>query len=169
MPPDLHSGKYVSIPGLRMSSTEPVYLEEAALKEPRMESIEQQYIELHPSLLRFLMGFGVPRHDAEDITHDTFVKSLRRPSFNRVDNLFHWLCTCAKNLAITRHQRSRRELLFSRDHWLQWERTIASPEYDVHTRGVSGPDPFLQPQGAYCHQSAPCEPPAFVRVCMFGK
>lgn len=99
-----------------------------------LNCIEDQYAELQPSLLQFLMGFGVGKQDAEDITQDTFVKSLRRSSPNRIDNLFHWLCTCAKNLAITRHHRSRRELFFSRERWVRWEQSIASPGRDALRR-----------------------------------
>lgn len=120
------------------------YEQESALKglpsldvssaESMRMALELQYPELQPSLVRFLVGFGVARSDAEDITQDTFLKSLRRRSSTRIDNLFHWLCTCAKNLAITRFHRSRRELLVARECWSRWEATIASPACSALTR-----------------------------------
>lgn len=87
-----------------------------------------EFTQLRPELLRFLIGFGVNGQDAEDITHDAFLKSLHRTSTSKIDNLFHWLCTCAKNLAITRYHRARREVLISPEHWQFWEGSLPHPD-----------------------------------------
>lgn len=84
--------------------------------------IEDVYVYRKRDVIRFLVGFGVNPAEAEDITQEAFLRALR-PSVGATqpNNLFRWLLACAKNLAINKHHRSRREVSAGASSWEQWE------------------------------------------------
>ena len=61
-------------------------------------------------LLRYLIGIGLPSHDAEEIVQETFLALFQhlRDSKPR-DNLRGWLFRVAHNLGLKRRQLSRRD------------------------------------------------------------
>lgn len=95
------------------------------------KALEVTYIDRRQDLLRFLHHYGASHADAEEITQDVFVRAMA-PTRGIPDNLFAWLLTCAKNLAIKRHQRSQRESTMSDVRWRIWETRSADERVDVH-------------------------------------
>ena len=59
---------------------------------------ESIYKEYAPQVYRYLLKIGCPPQDAEDITHDTFVKALLHiEQYRGEGKLSIWLCQIAKN------------------------------------------------------------------------
>lgn len=76
-------------------------------------------------MLRYLVRMGVNILEAEDIVQDVFVHVVNDANKKRPGNLFWWLLTCAKNLAVNRYRKGKRETLVSAQLWKQWESCIA--------------------------------------------
>lgn len=95
------------------------------------KALEVTYIHRRQDLLRFLHHYGASHTDAEEITQDVFVRAMA-PTRDIPENLFAWLLTCAKNLAIKRHQRSQRESTMSDVRWRIWETRSADQRVDIH-------------------------------------
>jgi RNA polymerase sigma factor (sigma-70 family) len=99
------------------------------------KELETLYVIRRPEMIRFLVRIGVDAVEAEDITQEVFLNAFDGPSNQkRPDNLFHWTLACARNLAISRYQRGKREVLAPAERWKCWEKTLAgdnSTEPDV--------------------------------------
>ncbi len=90
------------------------------------KELETLYLIRRPEMIRFLVKFGVDAVEAEDITQEVFLNAFDGPkNRKRPENLFHWTMTCARNLAINRYQRGKREILAPAERWKNWEKTLA--------------------------------------------
>lgn len=80
--------------------------------EPRLASramsLEQLYAEHAPQVLRWAARLGGTSVDAEDITHDVFLKASELlPALPADANVLGWLYTLTRNAAINRRRRER--------------------------------------------------------------
>ena len=80
--------------------------------EPRLcarpRSLEQVYAEHAPQVLRWAARLGGTSVDAEDITHDVFLKASELLSALPAEaNVLGWLYTLTRNAAINRRRRER--------------------------------------------------------------
>ncbi len=90
--------------------------------------IETLYAIRRPELIRFLIRFGVDAAEAEDIAQESFLRAFREAKRGKhPDNLPAWVTTCAKNLAIDRMHKSRREMLVSSSLWEEWKKQLPTP------------------------------------------
>ena len=72
---------------------------------------ESTYKEYAKQVHRYLTKIGCPSQDAEDITHDTFVKALLSIHQYRGEaKLSVWLCQIAKNTWLNQLKKQKREL-----------------------------------------------------------
>ncbi len=75
------------------------------------EYFESTYKEYAKLVYRYLLRIGCPSQDAEDITHDTFVKALHSIHQYRGDaKLSIWLCKIAKNTWLNQLKKQKKEL-----------------------------------------------------------
>lgn len=94
-------------------------------EQSHAKELETLYLIRRPEMIRFLVRFGVDAVEAEDITQEVFLNAFDGPkNQKRPENLFHWTLTCARNLAITRYKRGRREMLAPSERWKNWEKTL---------------------------------------------
>jgi RNA polymerase sigma factor (sigma-70 family) len=84
--------------------------------------IARVYSDYRDDVLRYLRKVGTESAEAEDITHEVFLAALD-PSAGaqKPENLFGWLITCAKRLAMRRGERSRREITAPTEMWESWQ------------------------------------------------
>lgn len=109
----------------------PTFRDSAPVPRSHRDTLEAAYMNRRHDLLRFLRHFGVNPADAEEITQDVFARAIE-PSREIPANLFAWLVTCAKNLAIKRHLRDQRESTISDVRWRIWEAKTADGRLDAH-------------------------------------
>lgn len=78
-----------------------------------------------PDFIRFLVRYGVDVVEAEDVTQEVFLRLFDKKEV-RVsrENLFEWLLTCAKNLAVNRFHRNRREVKVVSEIWEKWAASL---------------------------------------------
>jgi len=75
------------------------------------KNFEYVYQKYANKVYRYLLKIGCPAQDAEDITHDTFVKAILHIDQYRGDAiLFVWLCRIAKNTWLNQLKKQKREL-----------------------------------------------------------
>lgn len=71
---------------------------------------ESIYKEYAPQVYRYLLKLGCPPQDAEDITHDTFVKALLHiEQYRGEGKLSIWLCQIAKNTWFNNLRKNKKE------------------------------------------------------------
>ena len=71
---------------------------------------ESIYKEYAPQVYRYLLNIGCPPQDAEDITHDTFVKALLHiEQYRGEGKLSIWLCQIAKNTWFNNLRKNKKE------------------------------------------------------------
>ena len=95
--------------------------------------LETLYLIRRPEIIRFLVSFGVNVVEAEDITQEAFLRGFDQCRKNKeIGNFFHWLLTCARNLALNRIRHTRYEIPAPSDRWSLWmenvPRTSVTPE-----------------------------------------
>lgn len=72
------------------------------------ESIYKEYAK---QVYRYLLKIGCPSQDAEDITHDTFVKALLHiEKYRGNGKLSVWLCQIAKNTWLNQLKKTKKEI-----------------------------------------------------------
>ncbi len=110
--------------------------------------LESIYTNRRYDILRLLLHSGVNVTEAEDVTQQAFLNAYEHPAPPASEGLFSWLVTCARNLAVSRYRRSRREVLAPVERWKGWEESLADPgksmlahleeqqEYAVLTRAL---------------------------------
>lgn len=87
--------------------------------------LETLYLIRRPEMIRFLIRFGVDVIEAEDITQEVFLNAFdKSKTQKRPDNLFRWALVCARNLAIDRYHRAKKETLATEELWKYWEQTL---------------------------------------------
>lgn len=96
----------------------------ALSRDEYLIEVERLFAIRRPDLLRYLVRMGMHIVEAEDIVQDAFVRVVHDASRKQPENLFWWLLTCAKNIAINRFRRGKRETLFPAEHWKQWEHCL---------------------------------------------
>lgn len=75
------------------------------------KAFERIYRQYAPIVFHYLQSIGCPPEDAEDITHDTFVKALLHiDSYRGSCKLSVWLCQIAKNTWNSHLKRARRSI-----------------------------------------------------------
>ena len=81
--------------------------------------LETIYRIRRPEMIRYLASFGVDLVEAEDITQEIFLNFFAKPPKpeSSDDYLFRWALVCAKNLAINRYRRRRREVSAPTNVW----------------------------------------------------
>ncbi len=91
-----------------------------------LDELETLYLIRRSEMIRFLIRSGVDLVEAEDILQEVFLNAfdLRKPQ-KRQENLFYWTLKCARNLAITRYRRGKKEILAPAEQWKDWEATLA--------------------------------------------
>ncbi len=105
---------------------------DAAQPDTRLLELEMTYILRRPDVIRSLVKYGVDFIEAEDITQEVFLRTLDRPAQNNPpDNLFSWLLTCARNIAVDRYRHHRKEVPVPAAVWKQWEKSMADPKADT--------------------------------------
>jgi RNA polymerase sigma-70 factor (ECF subfamily) len=103
--------------------------------DPAPLDLETVYRIRRPELIRHLASFGVDLVEAEDITQEIFLDIFGRAQRReRPDNLFSWAKVCARNMAINRFRRHRRETPAPASFWKRWEETHpdSDPGADFH-------------------------------------
>ncbi len=96
--------------------------------------LETTYVLRRPDVIRSLVKYGVDFIEAEDITQEVFLRTLDKPlQDNPPENLFSWLLTCARNLAIDRYRHRRKEIGVPATVWQQWEKEMPDPKADTET------------------------------------
>ncbi len=106
-----------------------------AAKQPQIE-LETLYLIRRPEVIRFLLSFGVNVVEAEDITQEAFLRGFDQCRRNKqIDNFFHWLLVCARNLALNRIRHEKYELPAPAERWKQWQNdslcTNSTPETEL--------------------------------------
>ncbi len=80
----------------------------------------------------FSCSVGFDLVEAEDVTQEVFLNVLKTPERKRpTEYFFRWLLVCAKNLAIDRRRRSKREVLAPAAQWKRWEETMGNAVPDA--------------------------------------
>jgi RNA polymerase sigma-70 factor (ECF subfamily) len=84
----------------------------AVAGETRASALEIEVVEyfdeMRERLLRYLLGFGLPVHDCEEIVQETFLALFQHLQRGRSrQNLRGWLFRVAHNLGLRRRQRTR--------------------------------------------------------------
>ncbi len=81
-----------------------------------------------PEVIGFLVKFGVNPTEAEDITQEAFLNACN-PSHQKKspEHLYSWLLVCARNIAVDRYRRTKREIQAPAQVWKDWEETIPDP------------------------------------------
>ena len=103
--------------------------------DPALLDLETVYRIRRPELIRYLASFGVDLVEAEDITQEVFLNIFGNAQTGEFpDNPFRWAMVCAKNLAINRYRRHRREVSAPASVWKQWEETLpdSRPSAEFH-------------------------------------
>ncbi len=95
--------------------------------------LETLYLIRRPEMIRFLVSFGVNTVEAEDIAQEAFLRGFDQCRKNKpIDNFFHWLLACARNLALNRIRHEKYELPAPAKRWQHWQesalRTTSTPE-----------------------------------------
>ena len=92
----------------------------------RFDEVYRQYA---PLVWRYLRSLGCPPQDAEDVTHDTFVKVLLHiDSFREESKFSVWLCRIARNSWLSQLRRQKRDAAVPAEtepsawdaHWFEW-------------------------------------------------
>jgi RNA polymerase sigma-70 factor (ECF subfamily) len=97
------------------------------------QEIIQIFDELRNRLLRYLLGFGLPAHDGEEVIQEVFLALFQHLQRGRSrQNLRGWVFRVAHNLGLKRRHASRREAVSV----LTWQEGLA----------VSRPDPAENPE-----------------------
>lgn len=99
---------------------------------PAMD-LESVYTNRRLDIVRMLLRQGVHEAEAEDVTQQVFLNAYDRGETG-TGSLFNWLSTCARNLAVSRYRRTRREQLAPAEKWKEWEETLADPGKSILTR-----------------------------------
>ena len=100
--------------------------------------LETLYLIRRPEMIRFLIHYGVDVIEAEDITHEVFLNAFdESQTQKRPDNLFRWVLVCARNLAIDRHHRAKKETLATKELWKYWEETLVDEREGLEARVLS--------------------------------
>lgn len=103
--------------------------------DPALLDLETVYRIRRLELIRHLASFGVDLVEAEDITQEVFLNIFGNAQTGEIpDNPFRWALVCAKNLAINRYRRRRREVPAPASVWKQWEETLPDfrPSAEFH-------------------------------------
>jgi RNA polymerase sigma factor (sigma-70 family) len=88
----------------------------------RLLDLERTYILHRPSVVHSLIKRGIDAIEAEDVTQEVFLRVLGCPTtFCSQSNMAGWLKTCARNLAVDRYRRNRKEVLVQTSVWERWE------------------------------------------------
>ncbi len=96
--------------------------------DSRLLDLETAYITHRPGVVRSLVKRGVDAIEAEDVTQEIFLRVLGCPSdFCSQVNAGGWLKMCARNLAVDRYRRQRKEVLVSTSAWEHWETQRPDP------------------------------------------
>ncbi len=94
--------------------------------------LETTYSLRRPEVVRFLVQHGFDLVEAEDVTQEVFLNVLKTPERKRpTEYFFRWVLVCAKNLAIDRRRRSKREVLAPAALWKRWEETMGNAAPDA--------------------------------------
>ena len=96
--------------------------------------LETLYLIRRPEMIRFLIRFGVDVIEAEDITQEVFLNAYESKTQKRPDNLFRWVLVSARNLAIDRYHRARKETLATEELWKYWEETLVDDREGLEAR-----------------------------------
>jgi RNA polymerase sigma factor (sigma-70 family) len=74
--------------------------------------LEKEIAKMYPRILGFLIKrFHMPIERAEDIVQDTIINAIQYQNSFDGRNMFAWMCTIAKNLAIGEKRKYRYEIL----------------------------------------------------------
>ncbi len=125
-------------PAARVDEHVPSSFSEGAEQElSHIDELEALYLIRRPEMIRFLVGFGVDLVEAEDIMQEVFLDAFDGPkNRKRPENPYYWMRRCARNLAISRYRRDKREILAPAERWKSWENTLpdtaASPDGYVY-------------------------------------
>jgi len=93
------------------------------MRTPSPTAIEQEVIqlfdELRSGLLRYLLGFGLPSQDGEEVIQEVFLALFQHLQRGRSrENLHGWIFRVAHNLGLKRRMASAREALVISDEGL---------------------------------------------------
>lgn len=102
-------------------------------EELSFAELETLYRIRRPDVIRFLVRYGVDAVEAEDITQEVFLNAFDQPK-KRPDNLFHWALVCARNLAVNRYKRGKREILAPMESWTFWKDTLVDKRVNQEAR-----------------------------------
>ena len=116
----------MAAPPARADEQTPGSFSEGKDREPsHINELEALYLVRRPEMIRFLVGLGVDLVEAEDIMQEVFLDAFDDPTNRkRPENPFYWMRRCARNLAISRYRRDKREILAPAERWRNWEKTL---------------------------------------------
>ncbi len=95
--------------------------------------LESVYTDRRHDIVHMLLRQGVHEAEAEDVTQQVFLNAYDRRETG-TGSLFNWLSTCARNLAVSRYRRTRKEQLAPAEQWREWEETLADPAKSILIR-----------------------------------
>jgi len=85
----------------------------------KSEALSEEMMRHHAQIFYLCLGFCKNAADAEDLTHDVYLKALEKSAFLRdTDKLKIWLFRIARNLCLNHVRRGRFIRLFFRDYSL---------------------------------------------------
>jgi len=73
-------------------------------------AIEKLYEYIYVPLFRYCWGLAGSKEDAEDLTHDTFMKAVAKLETLKHDNIEGWMMTIAKNVFIDQKRSKKYEV-----------------------------------------------------------
>ncbi len=92
------------------------------------DSISEIYHHYYLDVYRFLICFSGNQNDAEDLTHEVFIRVLKNFSnLNRVNNLKTWIFSIAKHVAIDHYRKKRFSSIFTEGFFKQLVSTVKEP------------------------------------------
>ncbi|NOU74698.1 sigma-70 family RNA polymerase sigma factor [Paenibacillus sp. LMG 31458] len=101
-----------------------------------MEStIQLIYEQYHKEVYQFLICFIGNRNDAEDLTHEVFIRILKSLSkFNKTSGLKTWILSIAKHVAIDHYRRKKFYSLFTDAFFMKLTSKDDSPIEQLETK-----------------------------------
>ncbi len=102
----------------------------SAMPSPKFSEIEREVMELFEQfrspLLRYVLSFGLPVHDGEEVTQEVFVSLFRHLQLRRSrQNLRGWIFRVAHNLALKKRSANQKSHEAAVSDW-----EIAKKQFD---------------------------------------
>ena len=101
-----------------------------------LNNLESRIVDIYNyyylDVYRFLVCFTGNQNDAEDLTHEVFIRVLKSlANFNRDYNLKTWIFSIAKHVAVDHYRKKRFLSIFKEGYFTQLESNGKKPHEEV--------------------------------------